>query len=185
MRLKPRKFNKQTGVFYRINSFISAQSLRVLDDSGKQIGILSRDEALKKARDGGVDLVEIAPTANPPVAKIIDFKKFKYIESKKKQQEKRKQKKIETKEIRLSPFIGQHDFDFRAQQAREFLEQGNPVKITILFHGRLITRKDFGFEVMKRFFDAIAPIKIIREPKFEGKILVAQVIGEKKQKEDV
>lgn len=158
--------------------------MRVLDETGKQVGILNKDEALQLAREKGVDLVEIAPQARPPVARIIDFKKFKYLESKKKQAEKRKQRHVVVKEVRLSPVIGQHDLDTRAVQAREFIDQGHTLKVSIPFRGRLITHKELGFEVLQRFFDAIKPIKVVREPKFEGKILVAQVIKDKNHKEE-
>ncbi len=157
--------------------------MRVLDIDGKQVGILTKDKALEIAREKGVDLVEIAPLAKPPVARIIDFKKFKYLESKKKQAEKRKQKHVDMKEIRLSPVIGQHDLDTRAARAKEFIDQGHTLKISIPFRGRLITHKELGFEVLHRFFDAIKPVKVVREPKFEGKILVAQVVKDKSNKE--
>lgn len=166
--------------FYRINWAITAQQLRVVDQTGKQIGVLSREEALNKAKELEVDLVEIAPKATPPVAKLIDFKKFKYLEAKKHQAEKRKQKNVEIKEIRLSPFIGEHDFQVRVHQGKEFLEDGNSLKISIPFKGRLITRKQFGYEVIKKFFAELGPIKVVREPKFEGYILTAHVIRDKK-----
>ncbi len=148
---------------------------------GKQVGILSKDEAVRLAREKGVDLVEIAPQAKPPVARIIDFKKFKYLESKRKQAEKKKQKHVETKEVRLSPVIGQHDLETRAAQAMNFVQEGHTLKIAIPFKGRLITRKELGFEVLKRFLEIIKPVKVVREPKFEGKVLVAHVIKSSKE----
>lgn len=183
MRRRPRKFKKPKRRFYRINSAIQARELRVLDQKGKQVGLLSREEALSKAREQEVDLVEIAPRANPPVARIIDFSKFKYLENKKKQKEKKAQKKIETKEVRLSPVIAEHDFQVRLTQAREFLDEGNPLKISIRFKGRMITRKQFGYDVMNRFIEKLKDnIKVARPAKFEGKVLVAHVVREKKDK---
>ena len=151
---------------------------------GKQVGILSKEDALALAREKGIDLVEIAPQAKPPVARIIDFKKFKYLESKRKQAEKKKQKHVETKEVRLSPVIGQHDLETRAAQAKNFIEDGHTLKIAIPFKGRLITRKELGFEVLKRFLEIIKPVKVVREPKFEGKVLVVHVIKTSKEEKE-
>jgi len=174
---------RQRSRFYRINFAISANELRVLDENNKQIGILSKEDALAKAKEKNVDLVEIAPKARPPVARLIEFSKFKYLENKKKQAEKKKQKRVETKEIRLSPVIGQHDFEVRAQQACDFLNDGNPLKISIQFRGRMITRKQFGYDVLKRFYERLNPIKIVREAKFEGRTLVSHVVRNKEVKD--
>lgn len=176
---KRKKFNKPKSRFYRINIAITAHELRVLDEKGTQVGILSRDDALAEARNRGVDLVEVAPKAQPPVARLIDFSKFKYLENKKKQAEKRSQKNVETKEVRLSPVIGQHDFDTRLEQVREFLKDNNPVKISIRFKGRMITRKQFGYDVLNRFLGELDSIKVVHEPKFEGKVLVAHIVRNK------
>lgn len=180
--MKPR-YHKRTppaGKFYRLNYFIQAKVLRLLDEGGKQLGILTKEEALRKAREAGVDVVEIAPKANPPVAKLIDFKKFKYLESKKTRDEKKRQKNVGIKEIRFRPFIGEHDLNFRVNQAKEFLSQGNQLKISIPFRGREITRKEFGFAVLKRFLDQLSEIKIIREAHFEGKVLTTMILSDKK-----
>lgn len=151
-----------------------------MDEAGKQIGIVTKDEALRKAHELGIDVVEIAPHATPPVAKLIDYKKFKYLEAKKAREEKRKQKNVGIKEIRLTPFIGQHDFDFRQKQAGEFLKDGNQVKISLAFRGRQITRKEFGFAVIQKFIGGLTDIKVVRPAHLEGKVLVAQIVAEKK-----
>jgi len=151
-----------------------------LDEEGKQIGILSKIEALQKAKELDLDVVEIAPTAKPAVAKLIDFKKFKYQEQKKERESKKNQKNVGVKEIRLRPFIGQHDFDTRVAQAKEFLEDGNQVKIAVFFKGREITRKEFGFNVMKRFLATLESVRVVREPHMEGKVLVTMVVPDKK-----
>ncbi|RJQ29959.1 translation initiation factor IF-3 [Candidatus Parcubacteria bacterium] len=169
--------------FYRLNYFIQARELRLLDGNGKQVGIVTKEQALQKAREMGVDVVEIAPKANPPVAKLIDFKKFKYLEAKKTQEEKKKQKNVGVKEIRLRPFIGDHDLEVRTEQAKEFLASGNQVKISIPFRGREITRKEFGFDVMRKFMAELADTKVVREPHFEGRIMVATIAPDKKSKE--
>ncbi len=165
---------------YRINYQIISPTLRLLDEEGKQIGILSKIEALQKAKELDMDVVEIAPNAVPPVAKLIDYKKFKYQEQKKERDSKKSQKNVDLKEVRLRPFIGQHDFDTRLKQAVEWLEDGNQIKVNVIFKGREITRKEFGFEVMKRFLASMENVKVVREPHLEGKILSAMIVPSKK-----
>ncbi|MBI5620434.1 translation initiation factor IF-3 [Candidatus Gottesmanbacteria bacterium] len=166
--------------FYRLNYQITAPSVRLLDEEGKQIGVVTKLEALQKAKEMGLDVVEIAPNANPPVAKLIDYKKFKYQEAKKDRESRKSQKNVGVKEIRLRPFIGQHDFDTRVAQAKDFLAEGNQVKLTLAFKGREITRKEFGFAVIKRFVQSLESIKVVREPKVFGKFLEAMIVNDKK-----
>lgn len=167
---------------YRLNYQIASPTIRLLDENGKQIGVVSKIEALQKAKELNIDVVEIAPNAKPPVAKLIDFKKFKYQEAKKERESRKSQKNVSVKEIRLRPFIGQHDFDTRLKQATEFVKDGNQVKLTLFFRGREITRKEFGFDVMKRFIGGLDGCKVVREPRLEGKLLVAMVVPNKKEK---
>lgn len=155
--------------------------MRLLDEDGKQIGVVSKLEALQKAKELNLDVVEIAPNANPPVAKLIDYKKFKYQEAKKERESRKSQKNVGVKEVRLRPFIGQHDFDTRKTKAQEFLAEGNQVKISVFFRGREITRKQFGFEVMNRFIDALEGVRTVREPHMEGRTLAAMVVTDKKK----
>ena len=155
--------------------------MRLLDEDGKQIGVVSKLEALQKAKELNLDVVEIASNAKPPVAKLIDFKKFKYQEAKKERDAKKNQKNVGVKEIRLRPFIGQHDFDTRKGQAQEFLNEGNQVKLVVFFRGREITRKEFGFEVMKRFISSLESTRTVRDGHMEGRTLVAMVIADKKK----
>lgn len=158
--------------FYRINHFIKAGLLRVIDDQGKQIGILTLSDALKKAREEEKDLVEIAPKANPPVAKIIDFQKFKYLEEKKKRKEK-KSRGGETKGVRLTPFIAEGDIAVRAKRTREFLKEGNKVRVEVRFKGRQMIRKDIGYEVLSKFAaDMAEGAKVEQEPRWFGKSLM-------------
>ena len=168
--------------YYRLNYQITSPQLRLLNEEGKQIGIVSKLEALQKAKELELDVVEIAPNASPPVAKLIDFKKFKYQEAKKQRESRKSQKNVGVKEIRLRPFIGQHDFDTRVGRAINFLDDGNQLKLTVIFRGREITRKEFGYEVMKRFLTSLPPNKVVREPHLEGKTLVAMVVADKKVK---
>ena len=166
---------------YRINYQIVSPQVRLLDEEGKQIGIVSKLEALQKAKELNLDVVEVAGSAVPPVAKLIDFKKFKYQEAKKERDRKKTQKKVGVKEIRLRPFIGKHDFDTRVAKAKDWLEDGNQVKIVVFFKGREITRKEFGFEVLKKFFASFESIKIVREAHLEGKTLAAMIMSDKKK----
>ncbi|MBI3559957.1 translation initiation factor IF-3 [Candidatus Gottesmanbacteria bacterium] len=171
------KYNRK---FYRLNYQIAAAQLRLLDEDGKQIGVVTKLEALQKAKEQGLDVVEIAPHATPPVAKLIDYKKFKYQEAKKDRESRKSQKNVSVKEIRLRPFIGAHDFDTRLLQAKDFLSDGNQVKLTLTFKGREITRKEFGFAVIKRFIEALESVKVVREPKMLGRVLEAMVVNDKK-----
>lgn len=154
--------------------------MRLLSEDGKQIGVVTKLEALQKAQELGLDVVEVAPNAKPPVAKLIDFKKFKYQESKKERESKKSQKNVGVKEIRLRPFIGEHDFVTRQKKSEEFLADGNQVKISVFFRGREITRKEFGYEVMKRFIGGLDSVRVVREAHLEGKALVAMVVRDKK-----
>lgn len=122
----------------------------MVDETGKQVGLISREEALEKARNLGVDLVEIAPMAKPPVAKLIDFKKFKYIEAKKDREGKSNSGKVELKEIRFTPFIAQGDMDSRLEKIKKYLGDGDRVKIVVKFTGRQITRVEFGHDLIKK-----------------------------------
>jgi len=167
---------KKSFKYYRINYQISAANLRLLDESGKQIGVKTREEALKMAQAEGKDLVEIAGKANPPVVRIIDYKKFKYLEAKRERDAKKKTKNVTVKEIRLSPFIGEHDFQTRIKKAEEFLKEGNQLKINLPFRGREIVHKEFGMETMKKAIQELKEsAKVIRDPHFEGRVLVAQL----------
>lgn len=154
--------------------------MRLLDQAGKQIGIVTKEEAIRRAREVGVDVVEIAPHASPPVARLIDYKKFKYLESKKDREEKKKQKHVGIKEIRLTPFIGKHDLDVRVAHAQKFLDCGNQVKITLFFRGRQITRTEFGHRVLQGFLQSLTNSKVTRPPHMEGKMLVATIAPVKK-----
>jgi translation initiation factor IF-3 len=172
-----RRFSKRkqdTRRFYRINERIFASTLRVLDQEGKQIGVLPRFEALQKARELEVDLVEIAPMANPPVARLIDFKKFLYQEAKKKNEEKKKSKVSETKEIRLGPFMNEHDLETMIRRGMEFLGNNDKVRLIVKFMGRQIAHPEFGQETMQKVIAGLSSLsKVERFPHFEGKQLIA------------
>jgi len=166
------KFKKPVGKFYRINQYIQAKEVRVVDETGKQIGVLPIFAAIQKAREAGLDLVEVASGAKPPVAKIIDFKKFKYLEAKKEKEEKKGIKGGELKEIRFSPFIAQNDLDIRVKRIKEFLKENNKVRVVIRFSGREITKKEFGYKVIDKIMENLSELaEKDSEPKFMGRNL--------------
>ncbi len=178
-----KKFNK----FYRINQYIQAEKVRVVDEKTKQVGVMPLGEALKKAEAAKLDLVEVAPKAVPPVCKIIDFKKFKYLEAKKEQEEKKKSKKTELKEIRLGLFMAENDLNFRLNHAEEFLKEGHKVKIKLRFKGRQATRKDFGVQLLKKALEKMSPFaQVDVEPRVIGQtaeMVLSPLKLKKKEKE--
>ncbi len=167
--------------FYQINQYIKAPELRVVDEKATQIGVMTKEAAVALAEEQGLDLILVSPEAKPPVAKIIDFAKFKYQQQQKDSSSKKSAKNDEIKEIRLTPFIRTADFDYRMKKAREYLEAGNKVKIQVKFVGRQITHKEFGDRVMKDAIDDLSDLSTIeRAPQFQGKILVAQLQAKKR-----
>ncbi len=161
--------------FYRVNQFIRADQVRVLDATGKQLGVFTLPEALKLAQEQKLDLVEVAGQAVPPVCKIIDFKKFKYLESKKEADNKKAAKQVETKEIRLRPFTSDNDLDVRLRKMKEFLEDGNRVKVVIQFRGREMARPEFGHQLVKKITTFLVAEELGKEDRparFEGTKLV-------------
>lgn len=178
-----RRFKKKEQQrFYRINDRIYARELRVLDSEGKQIGILGKDEALRKASEQELDLVEIAPKAQPPVARIIDFKKFLYQEQKKKREEKKASKGNETKEVRLGPFIEEHDLSVIVRRVRSFLEEGDKVRLVVRFKGRQMAHPEFGQQTLNKVLAQISDIsKIDRAARWEGRNFATILSPEKKK----
>lgn len=174
---------------YRTNSQIRAEKVRVIDEEGKQLGVLSLQEALKTARESERDLIEIAPKAVPPVAKIIEFGKFKYQEEKKLKKQKKSVKGGEVKEIRFSPFIGESDYETRRQKAEKFLKNSNKIRAVVKFKGREMGSKQFGYKLLERFLaDFGDKVVVDMKPKFLGRHL-AMVIsptfkGKSKQEQE-
>ena len=175
------------GKYYRINQFIQAKEVRVVDEAGKQIGVMPIFNAIQKAREQGVDLVEVSPNAKPPVAKLVDFKKFKYLEAKKEREEKRGIKGGEIKEIQYSPFIAKNDFDLRIKRAREWLEEGNKVKIRVRFSGREMTKKDFGKRLLEQTVQILNDMSSLEgEIKHQGRemfLILSPLKGKKPKNE--
>lgn len=168
--------------FYSINQYVKGLELRVVDDTGKQVGVMNKMEALAKARELGVDLVEIAPMAKPPVAKLIDFKKFKYMEAKKDKEGKAKSGKVEIKEIRFTPFIAAGDYNSRLSKIREYFAGSNRVKVVVKFTGRQITKVDFGKELISKILkDLEEEASADGQPKLQGKQLFVMLNPTKKK----
>jgi len=149
---------------------IRISPVRVISDTGEQLGVLPVEEALAAAEERGLDLVEVAPTARPPVVKIMDYGKFKFEEAKAARAAKKKQHVIEIKEVKFRPSIDEHDFGFKIRHMREFLNEGNKVKVTMMFRGRQMARLDLGKAVLDRVATALADIgKIEFDARLEGK----------------
>jgi translation initiation factor IF-3 len=154
----------------RINREIRADRLRVITEDGEQLGILTLRDALAKAEEIGLDLVEIAPNAKPPVAKIIDYGKFRYHQQKKEKDSKKSQVQIKVKEIKVKPNIDTHDFKTKVNHAREFLLKGNKVRITCVFRGREMLHLDLGEKVVNQFCLDLADIAALEAtPKLLGR----------------
>ena len=144
--------------------------MRVIADNGDQLGVLTIDDALAAAHERGLDLVEVAPLARPPVVKIMDYGKFKFEQAKAARAAKKKQHVIHLKEVKYRPGIDDHDFDFKTRHAREFLEDGNKVKVTMMYRGRQMAHIALGREVLDRVALELKDIgKIEQEPKLEGR----------------
>lgn len=157
--------------------------MRVIDSSGNQLGILGIMEAIQIAEDEGLDLVEIAPTATPPVCKIIDYGKFRYQQTKKEKESKKAQHQSKLKEIKMKPNIDDHDFQVKLKKARGFIEDGDKVRVTCMFRGREILHSEYGQNVITRFCEGINDIASVESPaKMFGKSLslVLAPMGKKK-----
>jgi len=147
--------------------------VRLIGEDGEQLGVVSVSEALAKAEEAGLDLVELAPNANPPVCRVMDYGKFKYEIAKKEKENRKKQHVIVTKEVRFRPKTDEHDFDFKVRHARKFLEAGNRVKATVMFRGRENAHREYGQKVLDKFKEALEDIaKIEKDTKLEGGQLV-------------
>jgi len=150
--------------------------VRLLDETGKQVGVVDLSEALKRAQDVELDLVEIAPEAKPPVAKIIDYKKFQYLEERKQKEARKHTKEAELKEVRVSPFIGDHDLEVALKKVRKFLGEGDMVKISVVFKGRQMRHTEFGPQLQERILTLIAGIgERDRDSRWEGRRFVSIV----------
>ncbi len=153
-----------------INEQIRDREIRLIGENGEQLGIMSARDAMKLAREANLDLVKIAPTAKPPVCKIIDYGKYRYELSRKEKEARRKQKTTEVKEIRLSPNIDTNDLNTKANQARKFLEKGDKVKVSLRFRGREMAHVASSKQILDDFFEKISDVAVVEKPaKMEGR----------------
>lgn len=163
-----------------LNEQIRDKEVRVIGEEGEQLGIMSAKDALKLAKEASLDLVKIAPTAKPPVCKIVDYGKYRYEMIKKEKEAKKKQKVTEIKEIHLSPNIEENDLNTKANQAKEFVQKGNKVKVTLKFRGREMAHMATGKEVLDRFFEKLSEVAVVEKPaKLEGRSMI-MILSEKR-----
>ncbi len=171
----------------RINMQIQAPQVRLVGPDGEQLGILPIKEALEKSKEYVLDLVEVAPNADPPVCKVMDYGKFRYQQQKRAHEAKKKQTVIQVKEIKVRSKIDEHDYQFKLQHVKRFLKGGDKAKISVVFRGREIVHKDLGQKLLERFIEDTKEIGEVESmPKMEGRnmTLVLVVRSQKKREED-
>jgi translation initiation factor IF-3 len=153
---------------YRVNRQIRIPEVRLIDEKGEQIGVVTTADAMRRAEEAGLDLVEVSPTARPPVCRILDFGKFKYAQKKKERGTHRTSSQL--KELRVRPAIDKHDLEYRSDAGRKFLEQGHKVQVVCIFRGRQMAHPEHGYAVMKRVAEVLADVsKIEMTPKMMGR----------------
>jgi len=156
-----------------MNEAIRVREVRLIDDEGENHGVVSIEDAMKRASDAGLDLVEVSPDAKPPVCKILDYGKFKYQEQKKAAEARKKQKTVEVKEIKMRPNIDAHDYDVKMRSMKRFFDDGDKVKVTLRFRGREMAHQQIGRELLLRVKSDIEEIaKVQSEPRLEGRQMV-------------
>ncbi len=156
-----------------INEQIRDKEVRVIGTDGEQLGVMDTKEAKRLAEEAGVDLIKIAPTAKPPVCKIMDYGKYKYEQTRREKENKKKQKTIETKEVRLSPNIDTNDLNTKANMARKFLTKGDKVKVTLRFRGRELAHVDSSKAILDEFAEILQDVAVVDKPaKLEGRSMV-------------
>lgn len=166
-----------------MNQEINYPEVRVIDQHGTQLGLLTSEAARRKAEEAQLDLVEIAPNAKPPVCKIIDYGKFVYEQQKREKLQKKNQQVTVLKEIRLHPNTDTHDFNFKARHAQNFLESGNKVKVAVIFKGRELAYKEYGERLIDRFIERLEEYSRVEQPmKFEGRTMHAILAPNKSKK---
>ncbi len=156
----------------RVNRRIRAREVRVVDAEGNQVGVVSVHEALALAQEAGLDLVEVAPSARPPVCRIMDYGRYKYDMKKRAQETKRKQTVVSVKEVKIRPKTDIHDYEFKKRNAVRFLEDGDKVKFTVVFRGREITHKEIAFQRLRTVVEDLKDLaQVEQEPKMEGRTM--------------
>lgn len=170
---------------WRVNEEIRVKEVRLVSEDGEQLGIVPIREALQIAQEKGVDLVEVAPSAKPPVCRLMDYGKFKFEQGKRDKEARKKQKVISIKEVKMRPNIEEHDFDVKTKNARKFLTAGDKVKFTIMFRGREITHPELGQKLCQKFAAELADISAVEKiPKVEGKNMVMILVPKMENNND-
>jgi translation initiation factor IF-3 len=157
----------------RMNEDIRVPEVRLIDQNGQNVGVVATSAAMARAVEAGLDLVEISPDSNPPVAKILDYGKFKYQEQKKAAEARQRQKVVEIKEIKMRPSIDDHDYDVKMRSMKRFFDEGDKVKVTLRFRGRELSHQELGWQVLQRVKADTEPLaKVEAEPRMEGRQMV-------------
>ncbi len=184
LHLEVESINKQKkGSEDIVNEQIRCKEMLVITDKGEKLGVLSRGKAMAEAEERGLDLVLVSPDANPPVAKMMDYSRFRFEQQKKLKEMRKNQKVIVVQEIQLSPTIEKHDFDTKARKAKAILEKGNKVKISLRFFGRMIVHQDLGKEVIERFVQSLEDVSTVESPiRLDGRTLFAVIAPKTKEK---
>ena len=160
----------------RVNREIAVAQVRLIDEQGENLGVVSKDAAIERAEEAGMDLVEISPGADPPVCKILDYGRFKYQDQKKKNEARKKQKTIDIKEIKMRPNIDTHDYDVKMRSINRFIADGDKVKVTMRFRGREMVHQELGLKVLDRVRDQLDEVaKVEQFPKMEGRQMIMVV----------
>jgi len=166
----------------RVNEEIDAPQVRLIGEDGEQLGIVPLAKALAVAEEAGLDLVEIAPMANPPVCKVMDYGKYRYQEQKKAHEARLKQKQIQVKEIKLRPGTDENDYQIKLRNLRRFLEEGDKAKVTLRFRGRELSHQELGMRQLERIREDLAEVGVVEQmPRLEGRQMV-MIIAPKKSK---
>ncbi len=157
----------------RVNEQISSHEVRLIDETGENVGVVSKADAIQRAENAGLDLVEISPGADPPVCKILDYGRYKYVDQKKKAEARKKQKTIDIKEIKMRPNIDQHDYDVKMRSILRFIAEGDKVKVTMRFRGREMVHQDLGLNVLNRVREQLEEVaKVEQFPRVEGRQMI-------------
>jgi translation initiation factor IF-3 len=157
---------------YRVNEQIRTPQVRVIGENGEQLGVMATDKAIQLARQQDVDLVEVAPNSDPPVVRLLDYGKLRYLTSKKERESKKGQKSTELREVRFRPNIGEHDLEAKLRKVKEFIEEGSKVKLTVRFRGREAVHQQLGLSVLKRVADDLKDeVRLEKPPAMEGRAL--------------
>ncbi|WP_162150609.1 translation initiation factor IF-3 [Acholeplasma equifetale] len=179
--MKPQRSGTKNTAGDLVNEFLPNGQYLVIDDEGNKLGLFDRNQALNVAQERDLDILVVSPQSKPMVAKLLDYSKHRYDQQKKLKEMKKNQKVVDVKEIRLSPTIDKHDFETKLKRAQKFIDQGDKVKVTLRFRGRMITHSELGLEQVEKFIEKLENIIVEAKPKLEGNTLIGVVAPGKKE----